>query len=73
MKKLFELGNRYAAKSDWRDFSLIKLCLFSLGLITGSCISPQNKKCARIMAISVFGVTYIALMKKVFDIAKEMI
>ncbi len=72
MKQLLELGNRYAAKSDWRDFALTKICLFSLGVITGSCIKPQNKKCARIMAVGAFGATYIILMKKVYDIAKEM-
>ena len=71
MKQLFDLGNRYAAKSDWRDFALTKVCLFSLGVITGSCINPRNKKFARIMALGAFGATYIILMKKVYDIAKE--
>lgn len=31
MKKLFELGNRYAEKSDWTDFALVKLCLGAMG------------------------------------------
>ena len=33
MNQLFEIGNKYAAKSDWRDFALTKICLFSLGII----------------------------------------
>ncbi|MCR5341755.1 MAG: permease of phosphate ABC transporter [Butyrivibrio sp.] len=72
MNQLFELGNQYAAKSDWRDYALTKICLFSLGVIVGTCIDPQKKKCARIMAAGVFGATYIILMKKVYEIAKEM-
>ena len=73
MNQLFELGNRYAVKSDWRDFALTKLCLFSLGVIAGTCIDPQKKKSARIMAVGAFGATYIILMKKVYEIVKEMI
>jgi hypothetical protein len=72
MNQLFELGNQYAAKSDWRDFALTKICLFSLGVIAGTCIDPQKKKCARIMATGVFGATYIILMKKVYEIGKGM-
>ena len=33
MKKLFELGNRYAEKSDWTDFALVKLCLGAMGVL----------------------------------------
>ena len=32
MKKLFDLGNRYARESTWKDFALVKLCLFSMGM-----------------------------------------
>ena len=36
MKKLIELGNLYASKSDWKDFALVKFCLFSMGLLIGT-------------------------------------
>lgn len=73
MKKLLELGNRYAAKSDWKDFALTKFCLCSIGVMIGSCIPARNRKKAMAIAGGVFAVTYVPLMKKVFGIAKEMI
>ena len=72
MKSLFELGNRYAAQSDWTDFALTKLCLCSIGVMIGANIHAGKKKNAMIAAGGVFAVTYVTLMKKVFDIAKEM-
>ncbi|MBR2781452.1 MAG: permease of phosphate ABC transporter [Eubacteriaceae bacterium] len=73
MKKLFELGNRYAAKSTWIDFALIKFCLFSMGLAAGLFISDAHRKTALICAACVFAVTYVILMTKVVRIAGEMI
>ena len=32
MDKLFDFGNRYARESTWKDFALVKFCLFSMGL-----------------------------------------
>ena len=73
MKGFLELGNRYAAKSDWKDFALTKFCLCSTVVIIGSCIPARNRKKARAIAGGVFAATYVPLMKKVFGIAKEMI
>ena len=42
MKKLFQLGNRYAEKSDWTDFALVKLCLGAMGVLIGINI-PKEK------------------------------
>ena len=73
MRKLLEIGNRYAKNSDWKDFALTKICLCSMGILIGFMI-PQNKKTvvATISSISFMG-TYIILMNKVFKIIKEMI
>lgn len=73
MKLFLELGNRYAAKSDWKDFALTKLCVCSIGVMIGSCISADNKKKVMAIAGGVFTATYVPLMKKVFNIAKEML
>ena len=73
MKKLLELGNRYAAKSTWADFALTKFCLFSMGLAAGLFISDAHRRTALICAACVFAVTYAILMTKVIRIAVQMI
>ena len=73
MKQLLELGNRYAAKSSWKDFALTKFCLCSIGMMIGANIPVKNKKYVMSGAGLIFALTYIPLMKKVFTVAKEMI
>ena len=73
MKELLELGNRYAAKSSWKDFAFVKFCLCAIGVMIGVNIPKKNKRGAMTAAGVVFAATYVPLMKKVFDIAKEMI
>ena len=73
MRKLLELGNRYAANSSWVDFALVKFCLCSIGVMIGLNIPAKNRKYAVSAAGLVFAMTYFPLMKKVFAIAKEMI
>lgn len=72
ISKLFELGNRFAQKSDWKDFALVKFCLCAMGIIIGINIPKKNKNAVQSMAIGVFLSTYVVLMKKVFSIMKEM-
>lgn len=72
MNQLFELGNRFAKKSDWADFALTKFCLCSMGILIGSFLPKGKIKEARTVAGAVFIATYIPLMAKVFGIAKEM-
>ena len=36
MRKLLEIGNRYAKESTWKDFALVKFCLFAMGLAAGT-------------------------------------
>jgi hypothetical protein len=68
-KKLLDLGNRYAEKSTWKDFALVKFCLFSMGMIAGS-LTPKKHRRKVIGACSaVFSLTYIPLMVKLFRIA----
>ena len=68
MYKLFDFGNRYARESTWKDFALVKLCLFSMGLAAGTRIAEEHKKKAIGAAACVFAATYIPLMKKVLRI-----
>lgn len=72
MKKLLEIGNRYAAQSTWKDFALIKFCLCAIGVLIGILIPRKCKKKAAKIAGTVFGVSYSILMTKVFMIAKDI-
>ena len=72
MKKLLEVGNRYAKNSDWKDFALTKLCLCAMGILIGIKIPTNKKKTAAIISGGLFGVTYVILMAKVFTIVKNM-
>ena len=69
MKRLLDLGNRYARKSSWKDFALVKFCLFSMGVVVGTQIPDKHKKKAIRAAACVFISTYVPLMTKVFRIA----
>ena len=69
MNKLFDLGDCYAKESTWKDFALVKFCLFAMGLAAGTQIPDEHKKKAIRAAACVFAATYIPLMTKVFRIA----
>ena len=65
MKKLLELGNDYAANSDWTDFALVKFCLCAMGILIGIGIPVKKKKMAGGIAGGVFLTTYVLLMGRV--------
>ncbi len=71
MHKLLTLGNRYAQESTWKDFALVKFCLFSMGLLAGMHVPEKHKKNAAKAAIFAFSATYVPLMAKVLWIATE--
>lgn len=71
MKKLLDFGNRYARQSTWKDFALVKLCLFSMGLVVGALISEPYRKAAIWIAVCVFAATYIPLIVKMIRVARN--
>ena len=71
MKKLFEIADEYIRTSDWKTISVLKFCLLSIGILVGMQIRAEHKPAVRSAALSVFVVTYIPLMAKLFRIAKE--
>ena len=71
MEFFFDLGDKYARNSSWKDFALTKFCLFAMGLFCGTFVATKSKKPARIAARLVFIATYIPLMAKVFKLANE--
>lgn len=73
MNRLFELGDRYAAESTWKDFALTKLCLFSMGIAAGTMVPKKYRLPVLGAAACGFAVSYVPLMTKVFRIAKDMV
>lgn len=71
MRKLLELGDRYAHESNWKDFALTKFCLFSMGLAAGMSVPDKRKKGMYIVSAFVFVITYIPLMAKLIRIARR--
>lgn len=71
MRKLLNYGNEFAKQSTWKDFALLKFCLFSMGAIGGMMIPKKAHKPATCLATSVFVVTYIPLMFKLCKIVKN--
>ena len=69
MKKLLDFGDRYAKESTWKDFALVKFCLFAMGLAAGAKVPDKHKKKVISAAVGVFVLTYVPLMAKVFRIA----
>ena len=43
MKKLFDYAAKYLERSDWKDLAMIKLCLFSIGILAGMRIPQKNR------------------------------
>ena len=71
MGKLFESADKYLAASDWKDLTLIKFCLFAVGILIGVHVLEKDKKAVKIIATVVFLATYIPLMVKYFRILLE--
>ena len=71
IKALLALGDRYAARSSWKDFALVKFCLFSMGLIAGTMVPKEKKEPVIAVAAAIFAASYVPLMAKVFRVAAE--
>lgn len=64
MCKMVECANRFVKESSWKELALVKFCLCSMGIMIGSAIPKEKKKCVFLVALTVFLVTYIPLMVK---------
>ena len=65
MKWLFDMADRYIQTMKWQDVSLLKVCLFSLGLIAAGFVEKKGpRKLLRNIGCIGFAVTYVPLMAK---------
>jgi len=71
MRKLFDLGNRYAKESSWTDFALVKFCLCAMGILIGMRIPSKKKTAVTAVSASVFIAAYVPLMAKLFKLAVQ--
>lgn len=71
MKQLFTYADRYIKQSTWKDFALLKFCLFAMGVLVGIQIPEKNKKHAGIISAIVFAATYIPLMAKFVSVIRN--
>lgn len=69
--KLFRIANRYCRESSWKTLALLKICLFSIGIIVGILIPKERKKIIMGAGAAAFLATYIPLMGKFFLTWKE--
>ena len=61
---LFDRADRYAAQSTWRDFALVKICLFSMTGLMGLLVPLRKKKWAALGAGLLFIPTYVVLLRR---------
>lgn len=71
MRKLFDYANRYAGKSTWKEFALVKFCLYAMGVIVGVLIPKKARKPALIVSVILFICTYIPLMTGFFKVVRD--
>lgn len=71
MEKLFRVANRYCKESNWKTLSLLKICLFSLGVLVGMLVPNHRKKTMACLGLSAFAVTYVPLIAKLLRTWKK--
>jgi len=69
--KLFQIADRYCKESNWKTLALLKICLFSIGLMAGTLLPRNKKNTALGIGAAAFLATYIPLMGKFFRTWQE--
>ena len=64
--KLFQVAGRYCKESNWKTLALLKICLFSIGIMVGMLIPKEKKKAVFGIGAVAFLATYLPLMGKFF-------
>lgn len=71
MDKLLKLANDYIKTLDWKDITLVKLCVFFAGVAIGTLVAPKNKKTVFFLALAMFIASYIPCMVKLVQFYLE--
>lgn len=62
--KLFEVTNKYCKESNWKTLALIKICVFSIGIIVGVLLPNTFRIVVLIIFGALFLISYVPLMIK---------
>lgn len=71
VKQLFDYADKYIRQSTWKDWALLKFCLFAMGILAGMQIPEKNKKHTGIIAVIVLVATYIPLITKFVSVIRN--
>lgn len=63
-ERCISVTDMYMKESTWKDLALIKLCVFSVGVLIGLCIPKKHKAVYSIIGALVIGVTLTPIMMK---------
>ncbi|MCI8475136.1 MAG: permease of phosphate ABC transporter [Oscillospiraceae bacterium] len=72
MNWLFDSADEFLRKSTWKDLALLKICLFSVGILFGTRVARRDKLRVRLLARLTFLLTYIPLMGKYIAVLAGM-
>lgn len=70
-KEIFDNTNQYIKESDWKDITLLKFCVLSLGILIGFCVPKKCRKKVGICCSIVFLGTYVPQILKLGRIISD--
>lgn len=71
MKRLLEISQEYIKTMSIRDMALIKICLYSAGILMGLSIPLKCRKIVSVAACAIFIVTYLLAMLPFLKMLQE--
>lgn len=71
MKKLIEYANQYIKRMNVMDIGLLKICVFSLGIIAGITLPNKYKEKILITISFIFVSIYVLVMGKFLSVMKK--
>ena len=72
MKKYLDDGMKFFATCTWKDIGLLKLCLFSLGMVAGMTIPAKRRAIPCLVAAVAFVGSYIPLMARFINFSRNL-
>lgn len=71
MRNIVTASEDFIKKMDLIDMGFFKICLYSLGLFSGVCVTRKNSKKVGFWALVVYIITFVPLMSKFVQICKD--
>ena len=64
MKREFQAADAYNQSFHWQDMALLKVCLYSIGVLVGLSIPFRSKKLVGMISLLAVVLTYIPLIAR---------